>query len=161
MNPPFVALAQVNRAGTSSLVLAFKPKTTESEVVLVGHFSEPGAKPNWKSLVTTLDFIKLFTRYMKGGLSLRPGILEEAKVTAGQHVYVIDRRAANPEGDVPFHDIIGWYTSDGEGRPRPESFEYNPDHRLALEDGTLSSVLSDPMVYEAVLAAGGRPSGAS
>ncbi len=154
MNPPFVVLVQVARAGTASLVLAYKPKTAESEVVIVGHFSEPGAKPNWKSLATAPRFVELFTRYMKGGLSVRPGILEEAKVTAGEYVYVIDRRTADPPGDVPFHDIIGWYTSGGEGRPHPDSFEHNPDHKIALEDGALSSILSDLMVYEAVLATG-------
>ncbi len=82
-----MVLVQVARADTASLVLAYKSKTAASEVVVVGHFAEPGAKANWKSLATAPYFVELFTRYMKGGLSVRPGILEGAKVAAGEYIY--------------------------------------------------------------------------
>jgi hypothetical protein len=152
-----IFFALVNREGTQRLILAFEP---EDEMVrggipahaIVGEFRDAGREPNWKAFSRNVSFVEFFTRYMRGGLTIRPAILDAAKVVAGEYVYVIDRRTADPTGDVPFHDIIGWYESNAQGRPVPESFVYNADHKIGLEDGTLSSILSDSNVHAAVLA---------
>jgi hypothetical protein len=93
---------------------------------------------------------------MVGGL---PGWVphEEPETSARRALHALHAgRTPTSAGGVPFHDAVGWYRSDAVGRPRPETFEYSRDHRLALPDGTLSSILSDPQVQAAALAAPGR-----
>jgi hypothetical protein len=79
---------------------------------------------------------------MKGEWNLKPAMLEQAKVEPGAYVYVIDGRVKDPMGDVPFHDIVGWYKSDHRGRPIANSFEYNDKHRPVTEAGP-SGILSN------------------
>ena len=120
---------------------------------IVGCFKEMlGDGPVWASFATNPPFIAFFTRYMKGEAAVRPRILDQARVTPGEFVYVFDRRTPTPQGDVPFHDIVGWYTSDAAGAASAPSFAYNVKHTMVLPDGTLSSIVSDPDVHAAVAA---------
>ena len=92
---------------------------------LVGTVVMDGTEPQWKSFEMMDRFRSNLAAYMKGELALKPSILNEARVSPGEYVYVIDGRAPDPQGDVAFHEIIGWYTSGPSGRPVANSFEYN------------------------------------
>ena len=156
--PALVDLVLVTRDGQTYATLAFKQRAASNAELpghaIVGYFKESsGADPVWASFVTNPPFIAFFTGYMKGAAAIRPDILDKAKVAPGEYVYVFDRRTPTPQEDVPFHDIIGWYTSDAAGAASAPSFSYNVKHRMVLADGTLSSIVSDPDVHAAVLAA--------
>jgi hypothetical protein len=147
----------VDRDGKTYATLAFKQPSLFQDGLpahaIVGHFRQmSGKEPDWSSFAANPPFIAFFTRFMKGEAAVRPAILEKARVAPGEYVYVIDRRTRTPQGDVPFHDIIGWYSSDAAGAASAPSFAYNVKHRIVLPDGTFSSIVSDPDVHAAVLA---------
>ena len=120
-----------------------RPRTDVPPTALVGSVAMHNGRPEWDSFEMSEQFRKNFAAYMRGELTHKPPILTEAKVAPGAHVYVIDGRVANPKGDVPFHEIIGWYPSDAHGRPVAQRFEHNAEHRF-LSDQGFTSMVKDP-----------------
>ena len=112
---------------------------------LVGTIVVDDVLPRWSTVELRDSFIALYTEHMRGKKGPRPAIIDAAKVNPGDHVYVIDGRVQNPQGNVPVHDIIGWYKSEHRGRPVPDSFEYNEKH-LPFANGRASSMLYDPNI---------------
>lgn len=150
-----VEIMTIARGGAEHAILAFKRPRDGGDAparTIVGQFPMKGTMPDWSRFSPSPAFLAFFTAYMKGNLPVAPDILAEARVNPGEFVYVIDRRTPTPNDDVPFRDIIGWYTSAEDGSPIADSFEYNDEHQLALADGTLSSILADSQVYRAILA---------
>lgn len=111
-------------------------------MALVGTVELLDMLADWSTIEVASSFVTLYTSYMRGERSAKSHMLK-ARVNPGEYVYVIDGRVADPRGQVPFHDIVGWYRSDSSGAPIPESFTYNTKHRL-VSGGMPSSILSDP-----------------
>lgn len=127
----------------------FRPEPTMDAPpeAMVGTVETRDGHPQWNTAAIHDNFVAFYEAFMRGERKVAPAILEEARVNPGEYIYVTDGRVAG--GDVPFHDIIGWYKSDGEGRPVAASFEYNRKHRLVTEQGPTSMVV-DPMLRRLV-----------
>jgi hypothetical protein len=74
---------------------------------------------------------------------------EEAQRLGKGYVYLIDGRAQDPQGDVPFEDILGWVKVQ-DGRIIPNSYQRNFDHLLLTENGffMLPSGLESTLMFE-------------
>lgn len=112
---------------------------------LVGAVTLANGLPDWNSLELMERFKGFYGAYMRGERRVEPDLLRAAQVKPGEYVYVIDGRIQDPQGEVEFHDIVGWYQSDDQGRAIADTFEYNPDHRVVSE-GVPSSMLVDPSI---------------
>ena len=110
----------------------------------LGASGEP-APHTWKRNAT---FVAFFGRYMRGELADTPDVLGK-RVKPGELLYVIDKRVGNAQGDVPFAEIVGWYSTDASGAPIASTFEYNDDHLLMRPDGAVSGVLQDEALARA------------
>jgi len=150
-----IELALLNFEAKHQHVLSFRRLSPEDGLVphsIIGMVQIHNTSPQWETWRPNTLFIDFFCRYMQAKLQVTPALLEEdARVAPGEFFYIIDGRTANPNGFVPSHDIVGAYCTDAKGRPVAESFQYNPNHRLVLEDGAFSSLLSDERLYQAVL----------
>jgi hypothetical protein len=151
-----IELVLLNLQGRHQHVLSFRRLSPEDGLAphtIVGMVEAQGASPQWATWRPNTHFIDFLCCYMQAKLQVKPALFEEdAHVAPGGFFYVIDGRTADPGGFVPSHDIVGAYRTDAEGRPVAESFQYNPNHRLVLEEGAFSSLLSDGRLYQAVLA---------
>ena len=132
-------------------VLGMKPGSEIPAARILGTVTMDGDRPAWSTFRRNTTFADRFARYMRGEAAAQPAILDEARVKPGEYVYVIDPRTPTPQGRVPFDDIVGWYESDPDGDPRPETFTYNPKHLLVTEEGRWSGVLEDKGLAEALV----------
>ncbi|MFO0669469.1 MAG: hypothetical protein U0235_07575 [Polyangiaceae bacterium] len=123
---------------------------------IVGEASMPSGAPLWSTFRPGGPFLAFYASYMRGEQPLTPALLATARVRPGEKVYVLDRRSRERddvarEGDVPWNDVIGWYDSDATGSPIARSFTYNPEHALVLAEGTMSEILFDDRVAQALV----------
>lgn len=153
--PLLIDFLRMTQDGTELVTVAFKQPQDKGALPahsIVGHAPLANGKPQWQLFSPNQRFIEFFIRYMQGTQKNRPELLDKARVNQGEFIYAIDRRNPTPTGDVPFRDIIGWYRSTSDGKADAGTFEYNKEHKLALDDGTFSSIVSDAHVHQAVLA---------
>ena len=150
-----IELVLLNLQGRHQHVLSFRRLSPEDGLAphsIVGMVEVQGTSPQWATWRPNTHFIEFLCRYMQARLQVTPAFFEEdTRVAPGEFFYVIDKRIPDAGGFVPSHDIVGAYRTDAEGRPVAESFQYNPNHRLVLEEGGFSYLLSDERLYQAVL----------
>ncbi len=153
MNPHYLSVTADDGQPRGALALGVSgnrgPKSVPSHAI-VGEFVMTGGGPDWATFKRNAQFVAFYTRYMRGELTVRPAILAKARVAPGENVYVIDARTEEPEGKVPWTDIIGWYRSAPGGAPLAETFVYNDEHALVAE-GKLSSLLFEDELQRALL----------
>lgn len=65
-----------------------------------------------------------------------PEVLAQAQAIGDGHIYVIDSRTPDPDGEIPSEDILGAFEAQG-GNLVPDSYQPNPHHRLLSSDGLL------------------------
>jgi hypothetical protein len=111
---------------------------------------DAAGQPLSASFQRNTTFVEFFTHFMRGELPEQPAILTKARVQPGEFLYVIDPRVGSADGDVPFPEIVGWYSTDPTGAPIAASFEYNDDHLLMRADGAASGVLREASLQRAV-----------
>lgn len=141
-------------AGADRLLVALARPDVHQDVpaaALIGHVEVSAGAPDWRTLRWSARFRELYLAYMRGALPVKPAILSEAQVRPGEYVYVIDGRVHDPNGDVAFSDVIGWYRADAQGRPSARTFEHNADHLLSTDAG-YSSLVEDPDLRRLVFA---------
>ena len=150
-----VELVLLNFEAKYQHVLSFRRLSPGDGVVphsIIGMVEIHNTSPQWATWRPNTHFIDFLCRYMRAKLKVKPTFFEEdPQVAPGEFFYIIDERTADPEGFVPSHDIVGAYCTDAKGHPVAESFQYNPNHRLVLEEKGFSSLLSDERLYQAVL----------
>ena len=118
---------------------------------ILGEADYMGRAVDWSSFRRNSVFVEFFTRYMRGELPTRPDVLAQARVKPGDYIYIIDPRAPDPQGEVPFHDVVGWYESGADGRPRRETFTYNSEHLIVFGEGVLTAIAEERKLVRAVL----------
>jgi hypothetical protein len=157
MNPVDVFLPP-QEGSSRALVALSRPEgiTDVPASALVGTVELDGQGPDWRTFEPMSGILDLYARFMRGGETVKPDILAQARAKPGDYIYVIDGRVSDPAGQVPFHDIIGWYRSDASGRPIADTFEYNADHKMVSSAG-FSSLLSEPQVRALAFAPSGSP----
>ena len=138
-----------SRGPAAIVVLARRPRGPVNGHAILGEVNLVGQAPQWGFFRRNSTFVEFFTRYMRGELPQRPAILAEAKVKPGEHVYVVDPRVPDARGEVPFHDVVGWYRSGADGRPIGSSFTYNEEH-LLVDAGGRTGLASDERLVEAI-----------
>ena len=150
-----IELVVLNLDGRHEHALSFCRLSPEDGLAphsIIGMVEVHDTSPQWATWRPNTHCIDFLCRYMQAKLQVKPALFdEEVRVAPGEFFYVIDKRTPDPGGFVPSHDIVGAYRTDAEGRPVAESFQYNPNHRLVLGEGTFSSLLSDERLYQAVL----------
>jgi hypothetical protein len=81
-----------------------------------------------------------FVEYLRALISDRicevEGLRRAARRLGEGHVYLIDERTPQPDGQVPPADILGAVKVQ-DGRLVTASYQHNPNHRLLTKDGFL------------------------
>jgi hypothetical protein len=87
---------------------------------------------------------------MNDEASRLPEIVAQAREHRGGWLYVIDPR--HPDDDAgaepPARDVLGGFRVDENGRILPDSFRYNPGHRLFDPAAGVSGLFSDRRFYD-------------
>ncbi len=149
MNNPTLLITDLGGRSVCVIALAAQGEAVPAHAV-VGHAPADGDRPDWRTFATSAAFLQRYSRYMRGELAVRPRVLGEGRVRAGDKLYVIDPRTPTPQGDVPSRDIVGYYETDAGGVPRAETFSYNPKHLFVTPEGKLSGVLHDAALWQAL-----------
>ena len=147
-------MLSISRDGRQVAVLVLvrpSPDAPAAPHAVLGEADFEGGEPDWGTFRRNRSFVEFFTRYMRGELPIRPDILAEARVKPGDYIYIIDPRVRDPQGEVPFHDIVGWYESGADGSPRRETFMYNSEHLLVVGDGVASGLAQERKLVQAAL----------
>ena len=147
-----LGILSITRDGKQVAILALHAADHTAAVAphaIAGQMSlGPGGEPAAGTFQRNATFVAFFGRYMRGELADAPDVLGK-RVKPGELLYVVDKRVGDARGDVPFAEIVGWYTTDAAGAPIASTFEYNEDHLLLRPDGAVSGVLEDEALARA------------
>ena len=97
-----------------------------------------------------LQFVRLLHKFLSQQVLKEPGLTEAAHTQREGYIYIIDRRAVDPQGEVPPEDIFGCFTVN-EGKIVPDSYQRNHNHLLLTENGFFllpTPALDNSLVFE-------------
>ncbi|HEX8202444.1 MAG TPA: hypothetical protein VF590_18345 [Isosphaeraceae bacterium] len=117
---------------------------------LVGEFT-PGPDGGFDVRTFRLNsgFSAALVRYMNEEASRLPEIAAEARAHRGGWLFLIDpRHPDDPNAAPPDGDVLGGFAVDDAGGIVPDSFRYNPHHRLFDPDSGESGLFADSRFYD-------------